>query len=46
MKLEFQAGETKVSSRGNKSFKRVKLKFHTQETLDEKQDGKEKCGDK
>ena len=43
MKLKVQAGETRVSGRGNKSFKRVKLKFHTQETLDEKQDGKEKC---
>ncbi|WP_182505681.1 MULTISPECIES: hypothetical protein [Bacteroides] len=43
MKLKVQAGETKVSGRGNKSFKRVKLKFHTQETLGEKQDGKEKC---
>jgi hypothetical protein len=42
-KLEVQANETKGSSRGNKSFKRVKLKFHTQETLGEKQDGKEKC---
>ena len=42
-KLEVQANETKGSSRGNKSFKRVKLKFHTQETIGEKQDGKEKC---
>ena len=43
MKLKVQAGETKVSGRRNKSFKRVKLKFHTQETIGEKQDGKEKC---
>ena len=43
---EVQANETKVSGRGNWSFKRGKLKFHTQETIDEKQDGKEKCGDK
>ena len=43
MKLKVQAGETKVSGRGNKSFKRVKLKSHPQETLGEKQDGKEKC---
>ena len=35
MKLKVQADETRVSSRGNKSFKRVKLKFHTQETLGE-----------
>lgn len=35
MKLEVQAGETKVSGRGNWSFKRGKLKFHTQETLGE-----------
>ena len=41
MKLEVQAGETKVSGRGNWSFKRGKLKFHTQETLGEKQDGKD-----
>ena len=41
MKLEFQAGETKVSSGRNKSFKRVKLKFHTQETIGGKQDGKD-----
>ena len=27
-------------------FRWMKLKFHTQETIDEKQDGKEKCGDK
>ena len=46
MKLKVQAGETKVSGRGNWSFKRGKLKFHTQETIEEKQDGKEKCGDK
>ena len=44
--LEVQANETKGSGRGYWSFKRVKLKFHTQETIDEKQDGKEKCGDK
>ena len=43
MKLKVQADETRVSSGRNKSFKRVKLKFHTQETLGEKQDGKEKC---
>ena len=43
MKPKFQAGESKVSSRRNKSFKRGKLKFHTQETIGEKQDGKEKC---
>ena len=43
MKLKVQAGETKVSSRGNWSFKRGKLKFHTQETIGEKLDGKEKC---
>ena len=41
MKLKFQADETKVSSRRNKSFKRGKLKTHTQETIGEKQDGKE-----
>ena len=41
MKLKVQAGETKVSGRGNWSFKRGKLKFHTQETLGEKQDGKD-----
>ncbi|WP_229092792.1 hypothetical protein, partial [Bacteroides finegoldii] len=41
MKLKVQAGETKGSSRGNWSFKRGKLKFHTQETLGEKQDGKD-----
>ena len=41
MKLKVQAGETKVSGRGNKSFKRVKLKFHTQEIIGEKQDGKD-----
>ena len=46
MKLKVQADETRVSSGRNKSFKRVKLKFHTQETIGEKQDGKEKCGDK
>ena len=40
-KLEVQANETKGSSRGNKSFKRVKLKFHTQETIGGKQDGKD-----
>ena len=43
MKLKVQADETRVSSGRNKSFKRVKLKFHTQETIGEKQDGKEKC---
>ena len=43
MKLKVQADETRVSSGRNKSFKRVKLKFHTQETIGEKLDGKEKC---
>ena len=43
MKLKVQADETGVSSGRNKSFKRVKLKFHTQETIGGKQDGKEKC---
>jgi len=38
---EVQANETKGSGRGNWSFKRGKLKFHTQETLGEKQDGKD-----
>jgi len=40
---EVQANETKGSSRGNRSFKRGKLKFHTQETLSEKQDGKDRA---
>ena len=43
MKLEVQAGETKVSGRGNWRFKRGKLKFHTQETHGEKQDGKDRA---
>ena len=43
MKLKVQAGETKVSGRWNQSFKREKQKTHTQETIGEKQDGKEKC---
>ena len=43
MKLKVQAGETKGSGRGNWSFKRGKLKFHTQETLGEKQDGKDRA---
>ena len=42
-KLKVQAGETKLSGRGNWSFKRGKLKFHTQETLGEKQDGKDRA---
>lgn len=41
MKLKVQADETRVSSGRNKSFKRVKLKFHTQETIGGKQDGKD-----
>ena len=43
MKPKVQAGETKVSGRWNQSFKQEKQKFHTQETIGEKQDGKEKC---
>ena len=41
MKLKVQADETRVSSGRNKRFKRVKLKFHTQEIIGEKQDGKD-----
>ena len=33
-KLEFQAGETKVSGRWNQSFKQEKLEFQAGETKD------------